>query len=86
MAGTTQIGVMPSISSPAIRLICSICQSGSRMPSSVPLSRTTSQMMPRIWACILLLKPAMTLLTMIIVATPSMTLMIDAKAMYRVRR
>ena len=58
-----------------------MCQSGSRMPSSVPLSKTTSQMMPRMRPCISLLKPAMTLLTMIIVATPSMTLMIDAKAM-----
>ena len=81
MAGTTQIGVMPSISSPAIRLICSMCQSGSRIPSSVPLSKTTSQMMPRMRPCISVLKPAMTLFTMIIVATPSMTLMIDAKAM-----
>ena len=36
--------------------------------------------------CISLVKPAITLLTTIIVATPSVTLMIDAKAMYRVRR
>ena len=86
MAGTTQIGVMPSTSPPAIRLICSMCQSGSRIPSRVPLSRTTSQMMPRMRPCISLLKPAMTLLTMIIVITPSMTLTIDAMAMYRVRR
>ncbi len=51
------------------------------MPSSERLSKTTSQMMPRMRPCISLLKPAMTLLTMIIVATPSVTLMIDAKAM-----
>ena len=86
MAGTTQIGVMPSISSPPMRRICSMSQSGSRMPSSERLSKTTSQMMPRMRPCISLLKPAMTLLTMIIVATPSVTLMIDAKAMYRVLR
>ncbi len=36
--------------------------------------------------CISLVKPAITLLTTIIVATPSITLMIDARAMYRVRR
>jgi hypothetical protein len=36
--------------------------------------------------CISWAKPDITLLTTIIVATPSMTLMIDANAMYRVRR
>ena len=43
-------------------------------------------MMPWMRSCMSRLKPAMTLLTTIIVATPSMTLMIEAKAMYRVRR
>ena len=38
-------------------------------------------MMPWMRSCISWLKPAITLLTTIIVATPSMTLMIDAKAM-----
>ena len=37
-------------------------------------------------SCISRVKPAITLLTTIIVATPNITLMIDAKAMYRVRR
>ena len=36
--------------------------------------------------CISLLNPSITLLTTIIVATPRVTLMIDANAMYRVRR
>ncbi len=36
--------------------------------------------------CISWVKPAITLLTTIIVATPSVTLMIEARAMYRVRR
>ena len=36
--------------------------------------------------CISVAKPDITLLTTIIVATPSITLMINASAMYRVRR
>ena len=42
--------------------------------------------MPWMRSCISWVKPAITLLTTIIVATPSVTLMIDASAMYRVRR
>ena len=42
--------------------------------------------MPWMRFCISLVKPSITLLTTIIVATPSITLMIDANAMYRVRR
>ena len=45
-----------------------------------------SEMMPWMRFCISLVKPDITLLTTIITATPSVTLMIDAKAMYRVRR
>ena len=49
-------------------------------------SNTTSEMMPWMRLCISWEKPDITLLTTIIVATPSITLMIDAKAMYRVQR
>ena len=44
-------------------------------------AKTTSEMMPWMRFCISLVKPDITLLTTIIVATPSMTLMIDARAM-----
>ena len=45
-----------------------------------------SERMPWMRCCISRLKPAITLLTTIIVATPSVTLMIEASAMYRVRK
>ena len=58
-----------------------MCQSASGTPSSVRLSKTTSERMPWIRSCISCVKPAITLLTTIIVATPSITLTIDASAM-----
>ena len=42
--------------------------------------------MPWMRSCISCVKPSITALTTIIVATPSITLMIEASAMYRVRR
>ena len=45
-----------------------------------------SDRMPCRRECISREKPAITLLTTINVATPSVTLMIEASAMYRVRR
>ncbi len=50
------------------------------------IRNTMSEMIPWIRFCISQAKPSITLLTTIIVATPSVTLMIDANAMYRVRR
>ena len=45
-----------------------------------------SERMPWIRSCISCVKPSITELTTIIVATPSITLTIDTSAMYRVRR
>src|SRR5690606_5582240 len=62
------------------------CQSGSVKPDMPRLSTTTSDRMLCIRSCISCVNPAITALTTIIVATPSITLMIEASAIYRVRR
>ncbi|MGC4004841.1 MAG: hypothetical protein QM811_17680 [Pirellulales bacterium] len=50
------------------------------------LSKIRSEKLPRMRVIISFEKPDMTLLTTIMVATPSVTLMIDASAIERVRR
>ena len=49
-------------------------------------SKTMSERMPWMRFCISVVNPDITLLTTIIIPTPSVTLMIDARAIYRVRR
>ncbi len=53
---------------------------GFRMLSRLCPSNTTSERMPCMRSCISWEKPAITALTTIIVATPSITLMIEASA------
>jgi len=81
MAGTTTVGVIPTMSSPTILRISSMWRAGSRKPSRLRDSNTTSERIPWIRFLISVVKPCITLLTTIIVATPSITLMIDASAM-----
>ena len=63
-----------------------MCQAAFGKPSEACDSSTTSERMPWMRLRISWVKPAMTLLTTIIVATPSITLIMDASAIYRVRR
>ena len=86
MAGTATVGVMPSMSPPAARVISSMCHFGSWKPESEWLSNTRSERMPWIRVCISWEKPAITALTTIIVATPSITLATHTSAIQRVRR
>jgi hypothetical protein len=86
IAGTATVGVMPAIWSPAARRISSMCHCGSWKPESEWLSKTRSERMPWIRVCISCEKPAITALTTIIVATPSVTLTTLASAIQRVRR
>ena len=82
MAGTTTVGVMPSMYVAGRRLrICSMCHSGSWKPSRLcALEHHVGE--DAVDAVLhLVVKPSITLLTTIIVATPSITLMIDASAM-----
>ena len=51
------------------------------MPSMLWASTMTSERIPWMRSCISVVNPAITLLTTIIVATPSVTLTIDARAM-----
>ena len=60
---------------------CACCRPASGTPSRLCASITTSESIPWMRCCISLLKPSITLLTTIIVATPSITLIIDTNAM-----
>src|SRR3569833_448321 len=86
MAGTCTVGVIPSIELPATLRICCMCHSGSANPSRPFASNVTSERIACRRSFISCEKPAMTLLTTIIVATPSVTLTIEARAMYLVLR
>ena len=77
---------MPAIRSPATRRISAMCHCGSWKPESEWLSKTMSERMPWIRVCISCEKPAITALTTIMVATPSVTLTTLARAIQRVRR
>ena len=63
-----------------------MCQAGSWKPESECASKTMSERIPWIRVCISWEKPAITALTTIIVATPSVTLSTLANAIQRVRR
>ena len=80
MAGTCTTAVMPAIWSPTILRISAMCHSGLGNPSRLWLSNTMSDKMPCSRLCISCVKPAITLLTTMSVATPSVTLMIEASA------
>jgi len=58
-----------------------MCPAASGAPLKLRTSITTSERIPWIRRCISVVKPDITLLTTIIVATPSVTLMIEARAM-----
>ena len=85
-AGTTTVGVIPSISPPHTSMIRAMCPSASGNPSAERESTVISESTPWMRSSISVANPLITAFTTIIVATPSVTLMIDAKAIYRVRR
>jgi len=80
------VGVIPAIASPATRRISRMCHSGSWKPESEWVAKTMSERIPWIRSCISCENPAITALTTIIVATPSVTLITLANAIQRVRR
>ena len=80
------VGAIASTWSPATSLIRAITSSALVNPSRSYDSTTTSASTPCSRSRILAENPAITELTTIIVATPSITLTTLASAMYRVRR
>ena len=81
IAGTWTVAVIPTTWSPSsLRISCS-CHCGSGKPPRLWLSKTRSDSTPCSRLYISWEKPSITLLTTISVATPSVTLMIEASAM-----
>ena len=78
---TSTVAVMPAIFSPATLRTCLNISRAFSAPSSEFVSITMSERSPWMRLRISEVKPFITLLTTIIVATPSITLRIEASAM-----